>query len=588
MVCIHPTNPLLATLIFVAAAQAQPVINETGFHLGSDLNADDNFGHSISLDLTFALVGAPGNDEVELDAGAAYVMCVNSTNQFEFQKLLPPDPQPGAEFGHAVSIVGNLWDGGYAAVVTAPGLDVGQYIDAGAAYVYRFNGSNWYLQDVLHASNLETGARFGESVCIWTNYNGSQIALSPAIIVGAPYEDWPTIATDSGAAYIFEYDDDPQNPNWPLMQRLFAPLPTDDDHFGAAVALSHSRHLPFIASRALIGAPGDDEIAPEAGAAYILDYHPDGQSYAWLHTAKLTGSASGPGARFGAAVALDAGAGMTASHTDYALVGAPENLTTGTGTGSVYVFAPDPAGDQGVVPLSWPEVDQLIPLGAAIDDHIGEAVAFETDPWQTRSIAVIGAPGDDSIDIDAGAAYLYKSAWPGWTEDAKIINSLAQEGDCFGNTVAQAETMAAVGACFANPSPTLPDAGLMLWIGGLNDCTSNGILDVVDISLGVEQDTNGNGIPDSCQTPCSRADITTQGANECSADYFMPDGVHTAADLNLYVNLWLDAVFISDTYFADYTTQGAGIGDPLFGVPDGIVTTADLLFYLNIWIDPCS
>ena len=37
------------------------------------------------------------------------------------------------------------------------------------------------------------------------------------------------------------------------------------------------------------------------------------------------------------------------------------------------------------------------------------------------------------------------------------------------------------------------------------DCNENGIEDVVDIALGSSSDTNGNGVPDECESDAANA-----------------------------------------------------------------------------------
>jgi len=119
-------------------------------------------------------------------------------------------------------------------------------------------------------------------------------------------------------------------------------------------------------------------------------------------------------------------------------------------------------------------------------------------------------------------------------------------------------------------------------------CTWGGLIHVVDpatgtllrtLTIGIPMDglavTNGSG--------CSEADVTTQGASQGDPSYGFPDGQVTAADLNYFVNAWVDG----DAAIADVTTQGAPEGDPLYGVPDGIVSGADLNYFVNIWIQSC-
>ena len=83
-------------------------------------------------------------------------------------------------------------------------------------------------------------------------------------------------------------------------------------------------------------------------------------------------------------------------------------------------------------------------------------------------------------------------------------------------------------------------------------------------------------------TPCSAADLTTQGAAAGNTNFGMPDGLVTAADIQYYVNL-----YVLGDLNADLTTQGAGSGDPGFGVPDGLVTAADIQFYVNLYVTGC-
>ena len=78
-------------------------------------------------------------------------------------------------------------------------------------------------------------------------------------------------------------------------------------------------------------------------------------------------------------------------------------------------------------------------------------------------------------------------------------------------------------------------------------------------------------------------DITTQGAGAGDAGYLVPDGLTTAADINVFVNAWV----AGDTVIADITTQGAGVGSPGYLVPDGLVTAVDINVYVNLWIAGC-
>jgi hypothetical protein len=156
--------------------------------LASDGAAGDQFGHAVSISGNVALVGASWDDDRGADSGAAYVFRWNGSSWEEEDKLLASDGAAGDQFGHAVSISGNV------ALVGAY-LDDDSGTDAGAAYVFRWNGSSWLEEQKLLASDGDANDRFGSSVSI-----SGDVAL-----VGAFWDD--DNSTDAGAAYLFKIVD---------------------------------------------------------------------------------------------------------------------------------------------------------------------------------------------------------------------------------------------------------------------------------------------------------------------------------------------------------------------------------------------
>ena len=74
-------------------------------------------------------------------------------------RLLPPGVDPTEEFAASLDIDGDI------AVVGAP-LDDELGADAGAAYVYRRNGGQWTLETKLLASDGAAGDEFGRGVAV--------------------------------------------------------------------------------------------------------------------------------------------------------------------------------------------------------------------------------------------------------------------------------------------------------------------------------------------------------------------------------------------------------------------------------------
>ncbi len=150
-----------------------------------DAAPGEEFGSSVSLSASLAVVGAPRDNEAGDGSGSAYVFRWNGSAWVEEQKLTASDAAEGDAFGRSVSISG-------------PRIVVGAYSDddagsdSGAAYLYRFDGAQWVEQYKLTASDAEASDVFGRSVSI-----SGDIAL-----VGAPGND--DAGSGSGSGYVYD------------------------------------------------------------------------------------------------------------------------------------------------------------------------------------------------------------------------------------------------------------------------------------------------------------------------------------------------------------------------------------------------
>ena len=124
---------------------------------------------------------------------------------------------------------------------------------------------------------------------------------------------------------------------------------------------------------------------------------------------KLTSPNGQQGDQFGVAVAIQG---------DVAVVGAPGATN---GTGAAYVFQKTTTG--------W-QFDQQLPVNPSGASFFGSSVAIDGDR------IVVGAPGDESFDVGAGAAYVFVHAPGKWTPEAKLIGSENSAFDNFGISVA--------------------------------------------------------------------------------------------------------------------------------------------------------
>lgn len=139
----------------------------------------------------------------------------------------------------------------------------------------------------LRADNAEAGDGFGAALAM----SGEFLA------VGAPYEDSSVTlgnnnnASDSGAVYIFQHVDR----TWTLVQRLKGSALTANRWFGAALAMD--------GDTLVVGAPGDDGRAVDAGAAYVFRL----VGARWNEEARLTASDARTRDAFGGSVAVSGG-----------------------------------------------------------------------------------------------------------------------------------------------------------------------------------------------------------------------------------------------------------------------------------------
>jgi len=175
---------------------------------------------------------------------------------------------------------------------------------------------------------------------------------------------------------------------WMIVETIDHPLAGAPEaftaNFGAALAID--------GERAVIGAPNHGAGATAGrGAAYVFDW----SGSAWVHdAAALVRPATTP-PRFGASVAISG---------ERVAVGAP-GTAEGVAVGAVVVFE-TPASDG----VSIPAVSAV----EAGDDLFGASLAL------AGTTLVIGAPGIDTPQIDAGAAYAFDLVAGAWTPRGSV------------------------------------------------------------------------------------------------------------------------------------------------------------------------
>lgn len=330
----------------------------------SDSAEGDDFGYSVGVSGSTAIVGAYREDGAGSDRGAAYLFerDAGGTDAWgQVAKLTGSDSVDFDIFGWSMGI------GGDTAVV-------GSYRNAnggsgrGAVYVFERDAGDpgaWGEVAKLAPDDLADQDRFGSAVAI----DGDTAA------VGAMFADAGGL--DRGAVYLFERDAGGSD-GWGEVAVLTADDGEDGDGFGSAVGLS--------ASTAIVGAHYADGAGVDRGAAYLFERdstEPD----SWAQMATLTAGDGGDGDWFGADVAVS---GVTA------VAGARYHGAGDSERGAAYVFERNSGGGNG-----WGEVAKLIAADAEDGDLFGWAVGLDGDAL------IVGAPRQDVGGINRGAAYVF-------------------------------------------------------------------------------------------------------------------------------------------------------------------------------------
>jgi len=205
--------------------------------------AEDRLGESVSLSDTYALLGAPGDDDNGSGSGAAYVFKRDVADWNEEAKLTADDGAAEDLLGASVALSGAY------ALAGAPGDD-DHGSGSGAAYLFERDGIFWTEAQKLTANDGAAEDTFGVSVSI----DGE------SALIGTPGDD--DHGSGSGAAYVFKRG----VTDWGQQNKLTASDGAAGDLFGCCVSVS--------GGDVIAGAVNADYFGQDSGAAYV--FFPEG------------------------------------------------------------------------------------------------------------------------------------------------------------------------------------------------------------------------------------------------------------------------------------------------------------------------
>ncbi|NIY82231.1 FG-GAP repeat protein [Vibrio hepatarius] len=441
-------NEELVALSNKRSIESSELANLITYVKASNTDSSDNFGNSISLstDGNTLAVGAHYEDSNSTSlngdqannsaasSGAVYLFRYKNNQWSQQAYIKAPNAEASDTFGSSVSLSSD----GNTLVVGArgeeggvPGINVNSadnsIPNAGAAYIFTFDGMDWNHQAYVKASNPGDGDHFGTAVAL--SPDGSTLAVGAdeeSSDLKGTYALPPTdnnLQSYAGAVYLFRYN----GSNWVQEAYIKASNTESGDRFGSSLSLSQDGNT------LAVGATGERSNATgvngeqsnndlfSSGAVYLFRF--DGSS--WVQQAYLKASDTSSAGFFGASVSLSSNGNLLG------VGGYGQNSSSG----AAYVYQFDGS--------DWSEQAYLTASNAESSDYFGNSVALSPEGnallvgalfERSNAIGVNGEQTDNSA-LASGAAYLFRFDGSLWEQEFYIKSSNTEATDRFGLSV---------------------------------------------------------------------------------------------------------------------------------------------------------
>lgn len=435
---LYPTSTLSEAVAYFKSSNPEmftymgPAISASydGTTIAIGDSGSSNSGNTINGDV---------NDVSGSGVGSAHVYTFNGSS-WDYDLIKASNADNNDYFGSSVA----LSEDGNTLAVGATGEDSnnqstpsnndigGAGEDSGAVYVFSRSNGTWSQTAYLKASNLSDNADFGVAIDISAN--------GETLLVGAIAED--SIATYSGAAYVFQYD----TGAWTQEAFLKAHNPSTNDSFGSSLGLSADGNAAVIgafgesSNRSGIfpgtSEAGDDSLS-DSGAAYLFSR--SGSS--WSQDLFIKAPQPDSGDNFGISVDISGNGDTIAvgsSNEDSTVTGINGNEAdnTGSNNGAVFVYS-NGSG-------TWQKEAYIKPNVSDNSDQFGFRISLSKDgntlattaPREAGLSPGINGNSSDNSGSNVGAAYTFKRELGVWSQESYIKTPNAENMDFAGYGIA--------------------------------------------------------------------------------------------------------------------------------------------------------
>ncbi|MEA1981926.1 MAG: FG-GAP repeat protein, partial [Campylobacterota bacterium] len=466
----------------------------------SDASIGDNFGNSVAISADKIVVGAYKKESFIQANGSVYQFDIESDGTItQNAKMQASDAQGDDYFGNSVAISGDY-------IVVGAEYEDTQAQNAGSAYifdgepvdriyVYNAQDNTTMLDEGVQKDlfSIDAASPNGGLTYSLSGSDMDSFELSGATVLNTnPFDYELPEDSDLDNSYSFSVtlsdagakstelllSIDIEDKHFLELSKEGASDADIDDRFGESMAMSDE----YI----VVGAPSEDTTSLNAGALYLFKKNADAS---FTEVDKVQASDAQADDYFAKSVAISG---------EYVVVGAPQEDSSATDAGSVYLFkiVADALVQIGKVNASDPEAgdmfgsfvsisenyfvvgapDKNTSTGSAYlykiqsDESVTEVTTITADDAQSgdmfaSSLAidgeyiVVGAKNENSLYVDSGAAYVYKIVSATTVlEIAKLKADNVGTSNLFGSSVSISGDYVSVGA--SHKDSLAQDAGM--------------------------------------------------------------------------------------------------------------------------------